>query len=130
MRLTPAQASDILRRIDHGRVYLGRPLGLRDSALLALIAAGLSAVDVANLKASDITLLAGRVTVTIAVHDGGTENVTLSGSGGNRLLAWLHERRLWGTAAPVFTGHQGIPYTSRAISAVLDRYRNQRKKPR
>jgi integrase len=129
MRLTPNQASHILRRIDHGRVYLGRPLGLRDSALLALIAAGMSAVDVANLKASDIDIIAGRVTATVAVHDGGTENCTLSGSGGTRLLAWLHERRLWGTDAPVFTGYRG-PYTSRAISAVLDRYRSKRKKAR
>jgi len=130
MRLTPNQACDILRRIDHGRVYLGRPLGLRDSALLALIAAGLSAVNVANLKASDIDIIAGRVTATVAVHDGGTQNFTLSGSGGTRLLAWIHHRRLWGTTAPVFTGHQGVPYTSRAISAVLDRYRSKRKKAR
>ena len=41
---------------------------------------------------------------------------------GGRVLAWLRERRLWGTPAPVFTGPQG-PLTVQGIHHVLNRYR-------
>ena len=43
-------------------------LGLRDGALLALIAAGLSAVEIAALKSSAVTLHGGRVVVSVCRH--------------------------------------------------------------
>ena len=50
MRLRPEQAHEVLPLVDPGRVRSGMAVGLRDGALLALIAAGLSAVEIAGLN--------------------------------------------------------------------------------
>jgi integrase len=123
------RAADLLRRIDLGRVHCGQPIGLRDGALLALLASGMSPGEIIALKASDITLAGGRVTVTVGVLFGSAQTYNLSIPLGARVLAWLSARHLLHTAAPVFTCQRG-PCTARAITAVLGRYQRPKRKPR
>jgi len=121
MRLHPEHAYKLLSRVDPGRVYLGQPVGLRDGALLALVAAGLSAVEIAALQASAITMSGGQVIV--AVHRYGTTwTANLPTGLGARLLAWMSESRLWAEPEPVFRGRRG-PLAPAGICKVLSRYR-------
>jgi integrase len=121
MRLHPEQAHAILPQIDPGRLRSGRPVGLRDGALLALVAAGLSAVEIAGLKASAVTMAGGHLIVSVS-RQGVTWSAILPVDLGARLLAWLSERRLWAVPEPVFEGLQG-PLTSIGVRQVLGRYR-------
>ena len=120
-RIRPEQARALLPQIDPGRVRCGQPLGLRDGALLTLIAAGLSSDEIADLKASAITMAGGRLVVTVRRH-GVTWSAILSVDLGSRVLAWLSERRLWAVPEPVFRGQDG-PLTPIGIRKVLVRYR-------
>ena len=120
MRLRPEQAHAALPQVDPGRLRSGQPVGLRDGALLALLAAGLSAVEIASLKASAVSMAGGRLVVSVRRH-GVTWSVILSIELGARLLAWLTERRLWAMRETVFRGPQGA-LTSDAVRKVLDRY--------
>ena len=113
-------ARAVLTRVDPGRLYAGRPVGLRDGAILALLAGGLTIKEVANLRARAITMQGGRVNIVLE-RDGAFYAVLTPDLGG-RVLAWLSERRLWGTPEPVFTGPQG-PLTVQGIHHVLNRYR-------
>jgi len=124
MRRRSDQVREIIRRVDPGRMRADRPLGLRDGAILALVAAGLSAREIATLRASEVTIIGGRVDVQF-IRRGETLHSFVPGALGTRLLAWLTNRRLWGTEALVFTAFRG-PVTPRGISAVLDRYRRNR----
>ncbi len=124
MDLCPDEAQELLRRVDPGRIYSGWPVGLRDGALLALVAAGLSAVEIATLKASAITMAGPRVIVTIRKKKRPNVVVLKPGQGA-RVLAWLYDRRIWGAAEPVFTTSRG-PLTPRGACAVVERYRNHR----
>ena len=122
MRLDPKNAHELLPRVDPGRVYSGKAVGLRDGALLALVAAGLSAVEIAALRASAITMADSKL--VIAVHRYGiTWSAPLPTDLGARLLAWLMESRLWAVPEPVFPGARG-PLTAEGIRTVLKRYRN------
>lgn len=103
-------------------------MGLRDGALLALIAAGLSAVEIASLTASAITMSGGHVVVAVSRH-GVTWSVALPTDLGARLLAWLSESRLWAVPEPVFRGLRG-PLTRMGICKVLERYRGITLAPR
>jgi len=95
----------------------GLPVGLRDGALLALVAAGLSSEEIAGLKASQISMAEGRLVISFR-RPGVTCLVILSANLGSRLLAWLSERRLWSLPEPVFG-----PLTSIGVRMVLVRYR-------
>jgi integrase len=108
-------------------MLLGWPVGLRDGALLALVAAGLSAEEICGLQASAITMDRGNLLITVRRH-GVTWRVLLPTDLGSRLLAWLTECRLWADPRPVFTGPQGR-LSPMAIHQVLYRYQ-QRKKAR
>jgi hypothetical protein len=103
LNLSPEQARELLPRIDPGRVRSGLAVGLRDGALLALVAAGLSAVEIAALRASAVTMAGGHVTVAVERY-GINWSVSLPTDLGARLLAWLTERRIWAQESPVFTG--------------------------
>jgi site-specific recombinase XerC len=120
MRLSREEARAALSQVDPGRLRSGLPVGLRDGALLALMAAGLSAVEIERLKASAVTLAGGRLVVSVR-REGVPWSVVLPIELGARLLAWLTERRLWGLREPVFRGPQGA-FTSDAVRKVLDRY--------
>lgn len=63
MRLDPEEAHTLLPRVDPGRVRSGRAVGLRDGAVLALVAAGLTAVEIAALRATAITMANRQVVV-------------------------------------------------------------------
>jgi len=100
---------------------------LRDGALLALVAAGLSAVEISTLRASAVTMTSGKFLVTVRRH-GLTWFVVLPTDFGARLIAWLTECRLWAVPEPVFRGSRG-PLTSMGICKVLERYRNHHQVP-
>jgi len=95
-------------------------VGLRDGALLALVAAGLSAVEIATLKASEVTNR-GHLVVSVRRY-GVTWTAVLPTDLGARLLAWLSERRLWAVPEPVFQGAQSGPLTPIGVRKVLGRY--------
>jgi hypothetical protein len=101
-------------------------VGLRDGALLALVAAGLSAVEIAGLKASAVTMEGCRLVVSVRRH-GVTWTAVLPTDLGARLLAWLSECRLWAVPEPVFQGIQGPAHPDRCplSDAELDRLRQQ-----
>ena len=127
MRLDPKHAHELLPRVDPGRVRSGRAVGLRDGALLALVAAGLSAIEIAALQASAITW---------STPSSSSQSIATASPGpplwptdlGARLLAWLTESRLWAVPEPVFRGQRG-PLTPVGICAVLKRYHNRRPAP-
>ena len=118
--LDPESARAALARVDPGHLRGGRPQGLRDGAIVALLAGGLTVKEVAGLPASSITMQGGRVTIAL-VRDGAFYAV-LPPDLGSRVLAWLSERRLWGTSEPVFTGPYG-PLTVQGIHHVVNRHR-------
>jgi len=122
MRLNPEEAQTLLPRVDPGRVRSGRAVGLRDGAVLALVAAGLTAVEIAALRATAITMANRQVVVAIHRH-GISWHLELPDDLGSRLLAWLTEARIWGLPEPVFHGCRG-PLTSMGIWKILDRYRD------
>jgi hypothetical protein len=88
MRFDPEHAHDLLSHVDPGRVRSGRAVGLRDGALLALVAAGLSAVEIATLRASAINMVGGKLIIEVRRH-GILWSATLPTDIGARLLAWL-----------------------------------------
>jgi hypothetical protein len=115
-----ARARAVLPWVDPGRVYKGQPVGLRDGAILAFLAGGLTTREVITLRASAITMQGGRV--NIALERDGAFYAVLTPDQGGRVLAWLSESRLWGSPEPVFTGPQG-PLTIQGIHHVLNRHR-------
>jgi site-specific recombinase XerD len=127
MRRHPEQAHELLARVDPARHRWGWPVGLRDGAVLALLAAGITIEELADLQASAVTMERG--ILQVHVHRKGYKwSVTLPPPVGGRLLAWLTESRLWATAEPVAKGFRGR-LTLQAIRQILYRYR-ERKTPR
>jgi len=125
MHLRFERVHEILLKVDPGRMWLGWPIGLRDGALLALLAAGLTPSEISRLRASAVTMYQGKLLVAVP-RQGATWYAALSADLGGRLLAWLTERRLWSEAAPVITGPRG-PLSPKSIHKILERYRRQRK---
>jgi site-specific recombinase XerD len=125
MHLRFERVHEILLQVDPGRMWLGWPVGLRDGALLALLAAGLTPREISRLRASAVTMDQGRLLVAVP-RQGVTLYAVLSGDIGGRLLAWLTERRLWAENAPVITGLRG-PLSPKRIEKIVERYRRQRK---
>jgi integrase len=127
MAFRPERAREVLPQVDPARLRWGWPVGLRDGALLALIAAGLTPEELAELKASAITMERGRLWIALRRY-GVAWYAVLPADLGSRLLAWINERRLWAANEPVFTGIQG-PLSPISIYQILHRYR-QGKAPR
>jgi site-specific recombinase XerC len=121
----PKRARAVLPRVDPARLLSGWPIGLRDGALLALVAAGLSAHEIAGLHATAITMDRGHLLVTVHRH-GVTWHAVLPTDLGARLLAWITERRLWADPAPLFTSRRR-QLSPTAIHQILHRYRKQRR---
>lgn len=120
MLLDAEQAYAALPQVDPARTRGGRPVGLRDGALLALLASGLSAAEISRLRCTSITMSRGRLLVT--VQRGRIRwTAELPGELGGRLLVWLTEARLWAVDAPVFTAARG-PLTRFGICKLLERY--------
>jgi len=132
MRPIPERARLLLPRVDPARLCLGWPIGLRDSALLALLTTDLTVAEIAALPADAITVDRGALRVTVQ-RGPDAWSLPLRPSAAARVLAWLTERRIWGTGQPVFTGIRG-PMTSNAIHQILYRYQHppatrRRRKP-
>ena len=130
MRIRPDQARAALSRVNPARRRAGRPVGLRDCAILALAAAGMSAEEIAGVRASDITLERGNLHIALQ-RDDITWYVVLPPDLGGRLFAWLTERRLWAADKPVFTGIRGRgPFSVKHIYDVLYGYGARRSRSR
>ena len=128
MRCRAADADRLLSRVDPGRIFGGHAVGLRDGAVLALLAAGLTSIEISTLRASAVTMNDGQVQIAIQ-RRGITWSATLPTALGARLLAWLSERRLWGEEVPLFTCRRGGPLSHTGISGVLHRYRHHPPRP-
>ena len=124
MRFHPDVALALLPKVDPGRERAGKAIGLRDGALLALIAAGLTSVEISALRASAVTMIDSQVHVATQ-RRGLTWKAALPTDLGARLLVWISERRIWGEAELVFTGRRGGPLSLVGISRVLHRYRTR-----
>jgi hypothetical protein len=125
MPIRPEHARAVLSWVDPARQWSGVPLGLRDGALLALLAAGLTAPEISRLRASAVTMSRGKLLVTVHRH-GVTWYAALPVDLGGRVLVWLTESRLWAESAPVFAGSRGA-LSPKSIYKILERYRRQRK---
>ena len=123
MRFRAADAYRLLPRVDPGRLLAGRAVGLRDGALLSLVAAGLTSVEISNLRATAIKMIDGQVQVSIQ-RQGIIWSATLPTALGARVLAWISECRLWGEAEPVFTGRRGGQISLGCVGRVIHRYRH------
>jgi site-specific recombinase XerD len=119
----PKQARALLFLVNPGRRWAGWPAGLRDGAVLALFAAGLSAEEISQLRASNITIGHGRLQVSILRHDEDW-SVRLSPTLSGRLLEWLTDRRLWATNELVIEGPEG-PLNNEEVHQILFRYRHR-----
>lgn len=123
MPLRPEQARALLPHVDPARLQGGWPIGLRDGALLALTAAGLSSFEIAALQANAVTMVGGQLHVTTNRH-GVPWFAVLPTDLGAHLLVWLSECRLWAEARPVLRGPRG-PLTAAAVRQILARYRHR-----
>lgn len=129
MCLRPELAHEILSRVDPARQRSGSPLGLRDGALLALLAAGLTAREVSRLRASSVTMNRGKLLVGVHRHGVAWYSVLPADLGG-RVLVWLTESRVWAEGKPVFPGRRGGPLSPKGIYRILERYRRARPRRR
>jgi hypothetical protein len=120
MKLSPKTAHAHLPQVDPGRVYAGRPIGLRDGALLALLAAGFKPAEISAMRASDVTMAGGRVLATV-LRDEVPIAITLPPDLGARLLAWITESRLWAAETHLFTSPRG-PLNRKGVCKVFHRY--------
>ncbi len=121
--IRPDRARAVLSRVDPARQRSGWPVGLRDGALLALLAAGLSAREISRLRASAVTMNHGKLLVAVHRH-GVTWSADLPADLGGRVLVWLTECRLWAEGTPIFTGPRG-PLSPKSIHTILNRYCSQ-----
>lgn len=131
---SPEELLHAARRIDPGRVRGGLAVGLRDAALLALVASGVRAGLIASLQATQIGVHRdGRLEITTPADSEGWERrKVLSPVASSLLLAWLAEARAWAQPVPVFytidrAGEQR-PLTVKAVHGVLERVRRGRKR--
>jgi integrase len=123
MILDHKEAFPLLLRVDRRRVRAGRAVGLRDSAVLALVAGGLSTVQIASLRASDVTIEEGRVAVWFRLPPDIAWYMSLPTQLGDRLLAWIREANIQDLPVPLFHGCRG-PLTAMGVWKIFERYRN------
>lgn len=128
MHLDPEQALALLPRVDLGRTRFGRAVGLRDGAVLALVAVGLSTIEIAALRASDVTMTHRKVLVLVR-RNGVPWLVRLPSTLGGRLIVWISEAKIWGLQEPLFRGCRG-PLTPMGIWKIFDRYRKPQARAR
>lgn len=126
MEFRRRRARAALPHVEPGRVYSGWPVGLRDSAVLALLAAGLTTEEICGLRASSITMDRGELVVKVH-RDGVTWHAAMPPDLGARLLAWITERRLWGDPMPVFSRRRGGQLSADAVYQILFRYQQQKR---
>ena len=121
MLIRSRRARAALPYVEPDRMHCGWPVGLRDGAILALLAAGLTAEEICDLRASAITMDRGDLVVKVH-RDGVTWSAAMPSDLGARLLAWLTERRLWGDPVAVFSGLRGGQISRAALNQLVYRY--------
>jgi hypothetical protein len=119
------RAREALPGVDPARLWRGWPVGLRDGALLALLAVGITREELLGLQASAITMERGNLLVHVR-RENAAWSVTLPIHLGARLLAWLTERRLWAVDTPVFT----TPWSPLSLSAIYKLFQRYGRRPR
>lgn len=127
---TSAWATAALADVDPGRTRGGFSVGLRDGALLALLSAGVTCTEAADLKCSAITIDVRTGQVVVTVMRGGWRCVRrLSLDQSAHLVAWLTEVRGYGERKPLLVdGRQRRALTRVGVSAILARYRRGRRR--
>ena len=129
MRLKPKEAYALLSKVNEtGRSRGGWSRGLRDGAVLALAAAGLSTVEIAALQAQAISKQ-GRRIVVVVHRPPAPWIMVLPVPLGERLAAWLTESCLWSAQQPVFRGNRG-PLTRHGVCKIIKRYRQRPARPK
>lgn len=119
-----AEYARLARRVDLGEVARGVAIGLRDRALLSVLAAGASFAEAAALQGDQLRVPAeglGLTTTGLLLVFPRTnrrfEALQLTPPESAALLAWVADRRLWGLPRPVF----GL--TRAGVQGVVERYR-------
>jgi site-specific recombinase XerC len=120
MPIKPERARALLPRVDPARLRAGRPVGLRDSAVLALLSAGLSAEEIVALRASAVTRHRDKLWVKLRRY-GNTWFLVLSPDLRGHLQVWLSDRGLWDSSELLFAGPEG-PLTPTGIYMILSRH--------
>lgn len=121
--LSPEWYLRALAAVEVGRVRAGLAVGLRDRAVLALLANGVRPGEIALLSCREIEVQesSGRLTISRPADEAGWHRVkVLDVSGSAQLLAWLAEVRTWGEDVPVFGGLSVV-----AIYGVVERIRRE-----
>jgi hypothetical protein len=124
----PSWYVDALRAgvVDPGRIRGDVAVGLRDGALFALLAAGLTFTEASAMtfRAFSIHSVTGCVRLTVD-RGGWTCTRLLDGELSARLLAWVADARGWNTDLPVFQGLGAGDAGRRALSKIVERYQRK-----
>ena len=123
---TAERAAAALADVDPGRVRGGFAVGLRDGALLALLASGVTCAEAARLSCRAIAIEArtGRVVVTVT-RGGWLCRRWLDPAFSAHVVTWLSEIRGYGERRPLLVDGQQRPLTRVGLNAILARYRER-----
>lgn len=102
------------------------PIELRDRALLALRAAGLSPCEISELRVSDVRIFPsmGLVRVRVARCAGCGRYVRLNAGAASAVSRWLGDEGVRDGRAPLFTSVSGgRPLSERGVRWVLEQLR-------
>lgn len=125
---TATWAAEALACVDLGRVRGRLAVGLRDGALLALLARGLTCAETALLLCDQVTLVerTGQARLTTRRPPWRCE-LLLTPAQSAHLVAWLSDIRGYGEHRPLFFDDAHRPLTRGGVNAILLRYRRQRR---
>jgi len=121
MDISPQRAGELMFLADPGRVIGGLAVGLRDAAILALVAAGLSGGEIERLRADAVRMVHGRVVAMVILPSGRPSLTELDRHQGARVLAWIADQRLEGEV-PLFPAQKGKRLTRDGVCKVVHRY--------
>jgi len=121
MDISPEVAGELMFLANPGRVIGGLAVGLRDAAILALVAAGLSGGEIERLRADAVRMVGGRVVVMAIAASGRRSLTELDRHQGARVLAWISDQRLEGEVA-LFPAQKGKRLTRDGVCKVVHRY--------
>jgi hypothetical protein len=126
---TATWAAEALPCVDLGRVRGRLAVGLRDGALLALLARGLTCAETALLLCDQVTLVerTGQARLTTRRPPWRCE-LLLNPVQSAFLVAWLSEIRGYGEPRPLFFDDANRPLTRGGVNAILLRYHRRHRR--
>jgi hypothetical protein len=126
---TAIWAAEALPGINPGRVRGRLAVGLRDGALLALLARGLTCAEVALLLCDQVTIVerTGQVRLTARRPPWRCELI-LDPIQSAHMVAWLSEIRGYGEHRPLFCDDAQRPLTRGGVNAILLRYHRRHRR--